>query len=112
MRNELRAVAAFALLTVGVSFGQGTTPAAPPKQKMMVLDPKMQQQMMGEASKAHDSMQGLKKAIAAERAKGGDAAMQKASDDQIAALEKSIHALRQQIETGPHYLPQTNPNAP
>jgi len=109
-------VAVFALLTVGVSLGQGTTPAAAPKagsQKMMVLDPKVHQQMMGEVSKAHDEMQGLKKAIAAERAKGGgDAAMQKASDEQIAALEKTIHALRQQVESGPRYLPQANPNTP
>ena len=116
MLNKLGAVAVFALLIAGVSLAQSTSPAAKPKsstQKMMVLDPKMHQQMMGEAKKMHEEMQGVKKAIAAERAKGGDPAMQQASDAQIQALEKSIHELQKQIESGPHYLPQGGgPDAP
>ena len=115
MRNKLGAVAVFALLIAGVSLGQSTSPAATPKgstQKMMMMDPKMHQQMMGECKKMDEQMAGMKKAIADERAKAGDPAMQKASDAKIEALEKTIHELQKQIEAVPQYLPQGNRNTP
>src|SRR6516225_2100556 len=104
MRNKLGAVAVFALLIAGVSLGQSTSPAATPTgsmQKMMMMDPKMHQQMAG-----------MKKAIADERAKPGDPAMQKASDAKIEALEKSIHELQKEIEAVPHYVPQGSSGTP
>jgi hypothetical protein len=115
MVTASKLVPVLTLLTTGAAMAQSSAPApkTPSSQKssmkMMMLDPKMHQQMMGETKKMHDEMQNLKKAIADERAKGADPARQKASDEQIEALEKSIHTLRQQIETGPHYLEQTGP---
>ena len=115
MRNKLGAVAVFALLIAGVSLGQSTSPAATPTgsmQKMMMMDPKMHQQMMGGCKKMNEQMAGMKKAIADERAKPGDSAMQKASDAKIEALEKSIHELQKEIEAVPHYVPQGSSGTP
>jgi hypothetical protein len=102
-------------LIAGVSIGQSPSPAAPPKagmQNMMMMDSKMHQQMMGKSKMMSQQMAGVKKAIADERAKAGDPAMQKASDAKIEALEKSIHELQKQIEAVPQYLPQGSPNTP
>jgi hypothetical protein len=57
--------------------------------------------------------------VADERARGIDPAHhaemmaeQKASDQQSEALQSTIKRLRQQLETAPHYLDQTNRNTP
>jgi chromosome segregation ATPase len=108
----VKTVALVVCLMAGVSLAEDrTVPAgAKPSQKAKI-DPKTQQ-LMNEANEMDQHLQELKSCLNHERAMSGEsnpaAAERQASDEQIQVLQRSIQQLRQQLESEPHYLDQTN----
>lgn len=86
--------------------------AKPGSQKMMVIDPKVRDQMMATTKEMDKEVRELKSCLNRERSaisnsgRPPSAAERAAADAQIQALEKSIQQLRDQAENGPHYLDQ------
>ena len=87
-------------------------------QEMMVIDPKVRDQMMETTKEMDKQLQELKTCVARERASAASSgrpispAERASLDAQVQALQKSIQQLQQQTDNGPHYLDQKNPLRP
>ena len=118
MQNSLKIVAIVALFLGGASIAQDGKPATkqkPSAGKMVVIDAEKHDQMKNNVKEMDEQIQALKRCVTDERGAGGDSnhdpaaiAHQRASDEQIEALQRSVKELRQQLETSPHYVDQTN----
>jgi LDH2 family malate/lactate/ureidoglycolate dehydrogenase len=118
MKEAVKLVPVVVLLTASASLLAqeltGGTEAKSSSQKMMVIDPKVRDDMMSTTQEMDRQVQELKTCVARERAAAASSgrpispAEGAALDAQIQALQKSIQQLRQQTDNGPHYLDQKN----
>ncbi|HET6983857.1 MAG TPA: FlxA-like family protein [Myxococcaceae bacterium] len=118
MQEAVKLVPFIVLLTASFSlFAQErpvATGASASSKKVMVIDPKVRNEMMTTANEADKHLQELKTCVRRERETGGQttAAQRQALDAQITALEASIRQLQAQTENAPHYLDQNDPLLP
>jgi len=122
MQENVKLVPVLVLLTASVSIlaqeRSGGTEAKSSSQQMMVIDPKVRDQMMATTKDMDRQVQELKSCVDRERAAAASsgrpitAAERQALDAQIQELQRSIQQLRQQTENGPHYLEGKNPLRP
>ena len=113
MKNPVKTVTLVVFLMAGISLAeeQPAPSSAKPTQPKAKIDPRTQQ-LMNETAQMDQHLQELKSCLDRERAMSGDSsptvAERRASDEQIQALQRSIQQLRQQLESEPRYLDQTN----
>jgi len=122
MQKTVKLVPVLVLLTASVSIlaqeRTGGTEAKSSSQQMMVIDPKVRDQMMATTKDMDKQLQELKTCVDRERSTAASsgrpitASEREALDAQIQALQKSIQQLRQETEKGPHYLEGKNPLRP
>ena len=122
MQGSAKLVPVLVLMTASLSlFAQergGGIEVKPSSKQMMVLDPKVRDEMMRTTKEMDSQLHELKTCVERERAaaaRGGrpfTPAEGEALDAQIQALQKSIEQLQQQTENGPRYLDQKNPLRP
>jgi hypothetical protein len=118
MQETVKLVPVLVVLTASLSIlaqeRTGGTEAKSSSEKMMVIDPKVRDEMMSTTQAMDRQLQELKTRVDRERAAAASSgrpitpAERAALDAQIQALEKSIQQLQQETENGPHYLDQKN----
>jgi len=87
----------------------GGTEAKSSSSRMMVIDPKVRDQMMATTDQMDKQLQELKARVARQATPASE---REALDAQIQALQKSVRELKEQTEMGPHYLDQEDPLLP
>jgi len=122
MQETVKLVPVLVVLTASLSIlaqeRTGGTEAKSSSEKMMVIDPKVREQMMATTKEMDRQVQELKTCLDRERSGAASSgrpttpAERAASDSQIQALQKSIEQLRLQAANGPHYLDQADPLRP
>src|SRR5262245_40620875 len=118
MQSSINVVAIIALLISGASIAQDGEAATSEKSwagRMLVLDANKHRQMEMNGKEREEHLQALKQCTTHESGKGGYSnraaaaiAHQRASEEEIEALQRSVKQLRHQLEASPHYLEQMN----
>ena len=126
MRNGLKVAVVAGLLATGGAFAQGTPSASKSttatkqtSSKKLVIDEKHHQQMMDDIKKLQADIASLKTQLAEERKRGMDPAhheemmaKQRASDQSIESVEKTVQGLNRELANVPQYLPQGSKDTP
>ena len=120
MKNGLKVMVIAGLLAASGAIAQSTAPttkgstsASKPQSKQLVIDEKHHQQMMDDIKKLQADISSLKTQLAEERKRGMDPAhheemmaKQRASDQSIDSVEKTVQGLNQELSNVPKYQPQ------